>query len=230
MSKWRQPAVMAGPNCRMMDRSKVKSASPTATASHSSHVDQNFFKNLLACPWSLERRQKSIRRNEGESATQRRRFFCAERRFEAFLSTRPGALGRDDLSAAGSCECDEPIAPVGGIGSGRDETVPFKWLYVVRQRAAVHDKSLGQFAHCRCSHAKDLIQNRQLRHTQAAGGKRLIIELRHAPRCFSQRRAITAVLRPGKARPHGPLNGLGHSRLPQVAPRSHGGRVDPSIC
>jgi hypothetical protein len=63
-----------------------------------------------------------------------------------------------------------------------------------------------------------LIQNRQLRHTKAAGCKRLIIELRHASRCFSQRRAITAVLRLSKARPHGPLNGLGHSRLPQVAP------------
>jgi hypothetical protein len=185
---------------------------------------------LLARHWSLERLQKSIRCNEGEGPTQRRRFFCAKRCFEAFLSTRPRALRLDDLSAPGSCECDEPIAPVSGISNGLDETIPFKWLYVVRQRAAVHDKSSGQFTHCGCSHTKDLIQNRQLRHTKAAGCKRLVIELRHASRCFSQRRAITAVLRLSKARPHGPLNGLGHSRLPHVAPRSHGGRVDLSTC
>jgi len=45
-----QPAVMAGPNCRMMDRSKVKSASPTATASHSSHVVQNLLQKPASSP------------------------------------------------------------------------------------------------------------------------------------------------------------------------------------
>ncbi|MBU6461366.1 MAG: hypothetical protein KGI99_04700 [Bradyrhizobium sp.] len=48
-TKWSQPAVMAGPNCRRMAHSKVKSASSTATTSHSSLVvPEHFFNNLLA--------------------------------------------------------------------------------------------------------------------------------------------------------------------------------------
>jgi hypothetical protein len=38
--EWSLPMVTVGPNCRMTARSKVKSASLTATTSHSSHVDQ----------------------------------------------------------------------------------------------------------------------------------------------------------------------------------------------
>jgi hypothetical protein len=167
-------------------------------------IVQKSIHSLLARHWSLERRQKTMRCNEVEGPTQRCRFFCAKRSFEAFLSTRPRVLRLDDLSAPGSCKCDEPIAPVSRISNGLDEAIPFKWLDVVRQRAAVHDKSSGQFTHRRCSHTKDLIQNRQLRHTKAAGCERLIIELRRASRCFSQRRTIAVVLRVSKARPHGP--------------------------
>jgi hypothetical protein len=196
---------------------RIKIGPSVAILNHTSEGESPKCQHDLFRHWSLERLQKSIRRNEGEGPAQRCRFFCAKRSFEAFLSTRPRVLRLDELSAPGSCECDEPIAPVSGISNGLDETIPFKWLYVVRQRAAVHDKSSGQFTHCGCSHTKDLIQNRQLRHTKAAGCKRPIIELRHASRCLSQRRTITAVLRLGKARPCRPLNGLGHSRLPQAA-------------
>jgi hypothetical protein len=81
----------------------------------------------------------------------------------------------------------------------------------VSQSAAVHHKSPGQFTHRGCSHTMDLIQDRQLRHTKAAGCKRIIIELRRASRRFSQRRTITDVLCPGKARSWGYPDGLGHS-------------------
>jgi hypothetical protein len=63
-----------------------------------------------------------------------------------------------------------------------------------------------------------LVQDRQLRHTKAAGCERLIIELRHASRCFSQRRTITIVPRLSNARSRRHLHSLGHSRLPQAAP------------
>lgn len=39
-TKWSQPMVTAGPNCRMTAHSKAKSASSTATTSHSSRVAQ----------------------------------------------------------------------------------------------------------------------------------------------------------------------------------------------
>ena len=49
-TKWSQPTVMAGPNCRTTARSKAKSASTTATTSHSSPPLKDFFNSLLNLP------------------------------------------------------------------------------------------------------------------------------------------------------------------------------------
>jgi hypothetical protein len=52
-TKWSQPTVTAGRNCRMTAHSEVKSACSTATTSHLSHVEQRLLQRPAKGPGSL---------------------------------------------------------------------------------------------------------------------------------------------------------------------------------
>ena len=166
--------------------------------------------------WSLKRLQKSIRCDESEvrrnaaDSLHQKKLRSVREHEPTSVQTRTTFLRPARVSAMSRLRRS--------TGSATVSMRPSRsiWLYVARQRAAVHDKSSGQFTHCGCCPAKDLVRSRELRRTKAGGCNRLVVELRHRSRCFSHCRAIAIALHLSNARADGSLNGLGHSRLSQV--------------